>query len=115
MVHRNIDDPAPASLQHDGHGVACHQEWSIHIGVNHHAPSLRIDFPKPCRLSQKRIADVLHAATCVIDQDVKSTEALDCSIDDAPTVILLCNIGNQRQDSILTTGLQHLASNSINL
>lgn len=67
MVHGNVDDPAPSLREQVRNGRPRHQKGTVDVGVNDHAPGVRIDFPEPGWLRQEAAAHKFHATAGIVD------------------------------------------------
>jgi hypothetical protein len=86
------------------------QRWDHDRRIEH-----RCDFPEARRFTQELIADVFHAATGIIDQNIEPSESFDRRIDNLSAVRLLRNVSNQRQNPGLAAALQYLVCDGFNL
>ncbi|SRR5713226_7954560 len=56
------------------------------------------DFPEARRFGQEFIADVFHAATGVVDQDIERPEPLDRGLDNLSAVVFPRDVGDKREN-----------------
>jgi hypothetical protein len=95
--------------------VSCHHERTIHVGVDHQAPRFRCDFPEARWFSQELIADVFHAATGIVHQNIEPPKPLDCGVDDLGTVVFPRNVGDKRENPRFAAAPSNLFSDSFDL
>jgi hypothetical protein len=95
--------------------VSCHHERAVHVGVDHQAPRFRCDFPEARRFGQELIADVFHAATGIVHQNIESPEPLDRGFDNLGAVAFLSDVGDQRENPRFAAALPNLFRDGFDL
>jgi len=67
------------------------------------------------RFSQELIADVFHAATGIVHQNIEPPEPLDRGVDNLSAVVFLCDVGNKRENPRFAAALPNLFCDGFDL
>src|SRR5580704_3063021 len=98
MVHRNVDDAAPALLKHLGYHFASHQKRPINIGVYDHSPHCGPGLPELRGSIEEILADETHPPAGIVYEDVHRTELANGLAHHKPTVFFASDISYKLAD-----------------
>ena len=108
VIHRYVDDAAPARPQQMRNDLAGDQEVAGQVGGDHLQESLGGDLPKWQRAGEELGIDRAHPEAGIVDQHVEATEPLHDLGDPQPHLMIVAHV--HRETDRLARSLRHFLS-----